>query len=141
LLRPLADKKGLSLTFEGSKSGFAVWADTKRFHQILVNLVGNAIKFTDSGAIRIGMSTVSDDVVKITVTDQGIGINAEHLDLLFQPFVQVDGRLSRKYEGTGLGLALTKSLVDAHGGRISVESVPGEGSCFSVFLPSAAAHA
>jgi PAS domain S-box-containing protein len=112
-------------------------ADEHRLKQILVNLVSNAVKFTpESGTIglRVTGDTVSH-AVQITVWDTGIGIAAEDMACLFQPFVQLDGRLSRAYGGTGLGLALVYRVVEMHGGSITVTSSPGEGSCFTVALP------
>jgi signal transduction histidine kinase len=136
LLTPLADQKGLSILFTQEAEVCPVSADPKRLHQILVNLVGNAIKFTDVGTIELKVSMASEECVQIDVRDSGIGIAAKNLELLFQPFMQVDGRLSRSYEGTGLGLALVKSLVDAHGGSVEVDSTVGVGSCFSIALPA-----
>jgi PAS domain S-box-containing protein len=112
-------------------------ADEHRLKQILVNLVSNAVKFTpDSGTIglRVAGDTASH-AVRITVWDTGIGIAAEDMACLFQPFVQLDGRLSRAYGGTGLGLALVYRMVEMHSGSITVTSSPGEGSCFTVALP------
>jgi CheY-like chemotaxis protein/anti-sigma regulatory factor (Ser/Thr protein kinase) len=105
--------------------------------QILVNLLSNAVKFTLEGG-EIGLEVVGNagqGAVHFTVWDSGIGIASADLEHLFQPFVQLDSNITRKYPGTGLGLALVHRLVDLHGGGVSVESEPGKGSRFIVSLP------
>jgi|GEM_PF-604466 len=108
--------------------------DPHRLNQILVNLVSNALKFTETGEIvvRLGCRAVADDRVEleVSVTDTGIGMTAEQVDRLFQAFSQADGSTSRRYGGTGLGLKISKQLVEMMGGEISVESTPGTGSTF-----------
>jgi two-component system sensor histidine kinase/response regulator len=111
-------------------------ADQRRVKQILFNLLGNAIKFTPSGGKVILRIWREQNWVVFQVEDTGIGIAEEHLPLLFQKFQQLETVYQRNYEGTGLGLALTKQLVELHGGRIEVESVVGEGSYFTVWLPN-----
>jgi signal transduction histidine kinase len=111
--------------------------DKRRIKQVLVNLLANAIKFTPNNG-QVGLRFSADSQhhkVHFEVWDTGIGIEQDKLDKLFQPFVQLDSSLSRKYSGTGLGLALVKSLVDLHGGSISVESTFNQGSHFCVSLP------
>jgi len=113
-----------------------VMADVRRLKQVLVNLLNNAVKFTPpGGSLGIEVNLVPSDEVLITVWDTGIGIRAEDIERLFQPFSQLDARLEREYSGTGLGLSLVKRLVELHGGRVSVESEPGRGSRFSFSLP------
>ena len=100
-----------------------LWADERRLKQMLVNLLSNAVKFTPSGG-HVGLEVIGDaahEEVRFTVWDTGVGISAENIARLFQPFVQVDGGLARKYEGTGLGLALTRRLAEMHGGGVSAE--------------------
>jgi len=111
-----------------------VRGDENRLQQILYNLIGNAVKFTSSGCIRVS-SEQEGDFVRIKIKDTGIGIASGRLDAIFTSFEQADGSISREYGGTGLGLPITKKLVELHGGVIDVESVPGEGSCFSFTLP------
>lgn len=111
-------------------------ADQRRVKQILFNLLGNAIKFTPSGGKVILRIWREQNWVIFQVEDTGIGIAEEHIPLLFQKFQQLETVYQRNYEGTGLGLALTKQLVELHGGRVEVESVVGEGSCFTVWLPN-----
>ncbi len=107
----------------------------RKLKQILFNLLANAIKFTPAGGkIALTARTMGGDVA-LDVTDTGIGIGEEDRRKLFQAFTQVDGSLARRHEGTGLGLALTRRLVELHGGWIAVESEPGKGSTFTVILP------
>ncbi len=116
-----------------------VYADEDRLFQILHNLVDNAIKFTNRGVIRVGASVdVDGAAVLITVRDTGIGIAPENLARIFSPFEQVDGGVSRSRGGTGIGLSITKALIELQEGSIRVESKPGKGSCFLVRLPLAA---
>ena len=132
-----ADQKGLQLvgSFDDSLPKW-VCGDATRLRQVLLNLIGNAVKFTDKGEVRLHAraSTLSDGndiLLQCTVEDDGIGISPQNLDLLFQSFQQGDSSTSRKYGGTGLGLAITRQLVELMGGKISVSSLPGKGSAFS----------
>lgn len=111
-------------------------ADTRRMRQILFNLLSNAIKFTPAGGKVTFRIWREQNLAVFQVEDTGIGIAEDQLPLLFQKFQQLETVYQRNYEGTGLGLALTKQLVELHGGRIDVESVLGEGSLFTVWLPS-----
>ena len=115
-----------------------VMADPVRARQILLNLIANAVKFTPADG-RIAMIAVQDEpgFVRIAVSDTGIGMAPEEIPLALEAFGQVDSRLARKYEGTGLGLPLTKALVELHGGRLEIRSRPGEGTTVEVVLPSA----
>jgi signal transduction histidine kinase len=107
----------------------ALHADPSAIRQIFINLVSNALKFTpDGGLIVVSAKLDGNGRLTISVSDNGIGIPKEHIDGVFQPFSQVDSSLARKYEGTGLGLPLTKSLVQLHGGTIRIESVPRHGT-------------
>lgn len=111
-------------------------ADPRRVRQILVNLLSNAIKFTPSGGKVTLQVWREQNHAIFQVEDTGIGISEEQLPLLFRKFQQLDGSYHRRYEGTGLGLALTKQLVELHGGWIEVESAPNLGSTFTVWLPN-----
>lgn len=113
-----------------------VRCDTRRIRQVLLNLVSNAAKFTDEGFIRVE-AAADDKFVSIHVSDSGIGIPDERQDHVFEAFTQVDSAPSRKYGGTGLGLTISKSFVELHGGEIRVESEVGKGSTFTVTLPIA----
>jgi two-component system sensor histidine kinase/response regulator len=110
-------------------------ADQRRVRQILYNLLGNAIKFTPEGGRVILRVWRENNLAVFQIEDTGIGIAPEHLSLLFQKFQQLETPYHRKYEGTGLGLALTKQLIELHGGTIEVESIVNQGSVFTVWLP------
>jgi signal transduction histidine kinase len=133
LLTPVAASKSIRLAFEQSGALPAVLADRSRVLQVLSNLVGNAIKYTGSGGqvtLRLG---ASGERVSCSVADTGKGIEPEHLPRLFERYWQVD----RKRDGLGLGLYISKGIVEAHGGDITVTSAPGEGSTFAFTLPQA----
>ena len=117
-----------------------VFADENRLQQILYNLVGNAIKFTESGNIEISAQVINQQL-QITVADTGIGIMEDKLNRIFESFEQAEGSTAREYGGTGLGLAVTKKLVELHGGKIWVESTLGVGSRFIFTLPISAEKA
>ncbi|MBC9070930.1 response regulator [Thauera sp. CAU 1555] len=128
-----AREKGIELTCS-CEPGLSRWVsgDEGRFRQVLSNLVGNAVKFTDAGKVHVRMTALpGDGECAIHVEDTGIGIPEEHRDQLFEPFMQVDGSTTRQYGGTGLGLAISRELVHKMGGRIDLESREGEGSVFS----------
>jgi PAS domain S-box-containing protein len=123
--------------------------DERRIRQVLINLLNNAVKFTpEGGQVNLAVSwqqqfnldvggALPHNYIHIAVTDTGLGIAPEHIDRLFQPFIQIDSALNRQYEGTGLGLALVKKIVELHRGRVGLTSELGVGSCFSIELPSA----
>jgi signal transduction histidine kinase len=135
LLRERVATKGLTLTTDADDVA-EITADRRKLTQVLFNLVTNAIKFTPSGGHVTLTARRIDTQVALAVADTGIGISKEDQGKLFQVFTQVDGSLARRHEGTGLGLALTRRLVELHGGSISVRSAPGAGSTFTVILPS-----
>ncbi|MGH7404720.1 MAG: ATP-binding protein [Candidatus Methylomirabilales bacterium] len=136
LVRPQAAKKRISLRSE-IVAETRVTADPLRFKQIMYNLLSNAIKFTpEGGQVSVAARTPQDAIVEIAVTDMGIGIKAEDLPKLFREFSQVGGEHTRGQQGTGLGLALSKKLVELHGGQIWVESKgENKGSTFTFTLP------
>jgi signal transduction histidine kinase len=134
LSKPLVKGKELALVNEIDGSLAAVDADENRLQQILYNLIGNAIKFTDKGKITVS-AEVSDGSAAIAVTDTGIGIPEDKFDRIFETFEQADGSTAREYGGTGLGLSITKKIVELHGGTIRVASRPGEGAVFTFTLP------
>jgi signal transduction histidine kinase len=135
----LAKKKKLDLRCELAKDlPSPVLADPVRLHQILVNLLGNAIKFTDRGGIVLTVDLEAPAeglMIRFSVSDTGAGIPREHQGRIFEPFVQVDSSNTRRHSGTGLGLAITRQLVEAMGGRIWMESEPGAGSTFHFTIP------
>ncbi|HJR80447.1 MAG TPA: GAF domain-containing sensor histidine kinase, partial [Anaerolineales bacterium] len=135
---PLASEKNLSLFItEDSARIVEIYADRTRVRQVLINLVNNAIKFTDKGKISLSASLVEGNRALITVKDTGIGVPPEKLEAIFQEFTQVDESSTRKAGGTGLGLPISRRLVGMHGGRLWAESigVAGQGSIFFVELP------
>jgi two-component system sensor histidine kinase ChiS len=134
LNKPSIGKKNLQLINQLTTDLPLVAADENRVEQILHNLIANAIKFSDSGAIVID-AMVEDKYLAISVADEGIGIPEDKLAKIFQSFEQLDGSIARKYGGTGLGLAIAKKLVELHGGNISVESGLGRGTKFTFTLP------
>jgi CheY-like chemotaxis protein len=131
----LARNKKLDLAFHiSSEIPAHVVGDPNRFFQVLLNLIGNAIKFTDAGGVAISADVVrssgSELELRVCVADTGIGIHPDHQKIIFEPFRQADDSLSRKFDGTGLGLSLVSGLVALMGGRIWLESEPGKGSKF-----------
>src|SRR5262249_37469589 len=140
LLRPKAAEKGLSIesTIDPAAAR-SFMGDPTRIRQVLVNLIGNAIKFTDKGSVSLTIRPVAEagpPALRVEVRDTGIGISGEAQKCLFQTFSQADGTITRRFGGTGLGLAISKQLVQLMGGAIGVESRPGEGSTFWFTLPS-----
>ena len=133
-LQPNAKAKGLKLTYSGDSTAEAI-ADKVRLKQILYNLINNAIKFTDKGSIHLAMAKEDGQVV-FNVTDTGHGISEENLERVFQRFQQVDGSMSRKSGGLGLGLAISEQLAALHGGTLSLTSKIGHGSTFTLKMPS-----
>ncbi|SRR5579883_173956 len=134
-VRDRALEKGLALTTEIDKSVDILIGDERRVKQMLLNLLTNAIKFTSAGKVSLEVKKVSEGIL-FTIADTGIGIDPSQFKFLFQPFKQLDSQLNRQYEGTGLGLALTRKLARLHGGDVTVESALGEGSRFILFLPN-----
>jgi len=136
LSQPLISNKDLQLVNAIPSDLPPGQADENRLQQILYNLVGNAIKFTEKGSVEISATVVhGNEQLTITVSDTGIGIPEDKLDQIFESFEQGDGSTAREYGGTGLGLAVTKKLVELHGGSIRVESTVGVGSRFTFTLP------
>jgi signal transduction histidine kinase len=134
----LASERNLSLFIEeDSDKEVEIYADNTRLRQVMINLVNNAIKFTEKGRIAIRAVKQDSASVLITVKDTGIGIPPEKLEEIFQEFTQVDTSTTRKAGGTGLGLPISRRLIHMHGGRLWAESVgvPGEGSTFFIELP------
>ena len=135
LIKPLAEKKSLSLHVQFDSPVQQCHSDRRRVEQILINLLNNAVKFTDEGTVKLSVSRIGGALV-LSVSDTGIGIKQSDLGALFRPFQQIDSGLTRKHEGTGLGLAICQRLAELLGGHIEVKSIWGQGSTFTVVLPS-----
>ena len=135
LLQEQARSRGISIQKSISENISPLLADELRVRQMLLNLLSNAIKFShENGTIGLDV-TAQDGYVNLVVWDEGIGIPADKQSLLFQPFQQLDSSLSRRHEGTGLGLALTRQLAELHGGTVDFQSEAGKGSRFTIRLP------
>jgi adenylate cyclase len=137
--RPYCEKKNLRLVSELNPCPL-VYLDPEKFDKVLYNLLSNAMKFTNSGGIIAIKVEPAGDHIRIQVKDTGIGIRTEQIPHLFQRFRQAEGSVNRSYEGSGLGLALVKELVELHGGQISVESIYEAGTTFTVWLQTGTAH-
>jgi signal transduction histidine kinase len=134
LITPLARKKGLTLSSEIAPDVGEIVSDARRVEQVVINLLNNAVKFTEKGEIRLECE-IKDSCLTTRIKDSGIAIKPEDMDRIFEPFQQADDRSSRKYEGAGLGLSICKKLLDNMGGNIYVESLRGAGSDFTFTLP------
>ena len=130
----IVEQKGLKIITKIDKEIGEIYTDRAKFRQILLNLVSNAIKFTEKGSITI-QARVDDDDLVVDIIDTGMGIKEESLRRLFQEFEQVGDALTSQQEGTGLGLSISKQLANILGGIISVKSTYGKGSTFTVTLP------
>lgn len=131
-----AKQGGVTISTGQPITPLLVWADERKLKQIVLNLISNAVKFTPAGgSVTVNSRRLENGWFQLTVEDTGIGIGKDDIEKIFQPFVQVDGRLNRKYEGAGLGLPLTRRLVEIHGGTLKVESELGRGTTVIVALP------
>jgi signal transduction histidine kinase len=133
-VEPLVKKKGLTIDVDMPAERIPMRTDSVKAGQILINLLGNAIKFTEKGGIHLRVSRESD-MVRFVVEDTGEGIPASHIERIFEPFTQIETSFARRREGTGLGLAVSRQLARLLKGDISVTSTPGKGSKFIVSLP------
>jgi protein-histidine pros-kinase len=141
-LSPQAEAAGIRIDTVSSAQHAPVELDRQKLKQVLLNLLSNAVKFTPAGGrVEVGHGIAADGMLELWVEDSGIGIQPEDLGKLFVEFQQLDSGTSRRYGGTGLGLALVKRIVELQGGRIAVRSEPGRGSVFTVRLPSESAKA
>jgi two-component system, OmpR family, phosphate regulon sensor histidine kinase PhoR len=135
MLEPRAAEKNIKISIDAPDSAPKISADYTRLGQVIANLLNNAIKYSNKGTtVQVKLWTTPDEIA-LTVKDQGIGVAPEHLDSLFELFYRVKSEQTRSIEGTGLGLYIARSIVEQHGGRITVESTPGAGSTFTMFLP------
>lgn len=131
LFKPVAENRNLSLTLETREENLVAYVDENMFISIINNLLSNALKYTEKGAITITASKETENAI-IEVKDTGIGMPEEYHELVYEPFRQISEGLNRKYEGTGLGLTLVKKYVDMSGGKITIESKPRKGSIFTL---------
>ncbi|MBN2159933.1 MAG: SpoIIE family protein phosphatase [Spirochaetes bacterium] len=136
ITRPLFEKKSIKIINMIEPKGVIVYGDENRIEQVMLNLIGNAVKFTEKGSVTVTARDYGEDgrQVAVTVSDTGIGIEPERLDRIFESFEQADGSIIRTHGGTGLGLAITRQLVELQGGLIWAESEPGKGSSFTFTL-------
>ncbi len=135
VLRGRAEEKGVGLDFKAvSKLPEKIKTDPVRLRQVITNLVGNAIKFTESGKVSVEAKTLNQSTMEIRIIDSGIGMNEEQLKRIFEPFSQADNSVTRRFGGTGLGLSISLKIAKALGGDLTAESKPGEGSTFVVTL-------
>jgi signal transduction histidine kinase len=134
-LEPIAQAGGLELCLEVPSAATA-WSDRMRLRQVLLNLISNAIKFTPSGGRAWLRASSGPDGLHIEVSDTGVGMAANQLQRIFDEFVQIEEGTTRRHDGTGLGLALSRRLADLMGGRLTVTSSVGQGSTFRLALPA-----
>ncbi len=137
MVKERAEIGGLDLSYKVAEAIPSIQADELRLKQILLNLLSNAIKFTpDGGKVRIEVEASDDNALLLKVADTGIGIEKEDITKVLQPFGQVKDIMRRDHDGTGLGLSLTKSLTELHGGNLAIESEVGKGTTITVTLPN-----
>ena len=142
IMRPLALKRNITIQVEAALSVDLVTLDQLKFKQVLYNLLSNAVKFShDNQVVKIVIALTSHQQLRLEVIDSGIGIRNEDLPRVFREFEQLDAGAARRFPGTGLGLALSKRIVELHNGSITVQSEFGKGSTFTVVLPFAVASA
>ena len=142
IMREECTRADLSLTVQLPEAPVQLWADGAKLKQVLLHLLSNAVKFTDPGGmIAVRAEAARDGSATIQIIDNGIGMSAEEIPVAFAAFGQVDSQLARRYEGTGLGLPLSKALVELHGGMIAIDSTPGKGTTVTVTVPKEGAHA
>lgn len=133
-MQPLLAQRGLTCTYDGADPTVTIVADREKVEQILLNLLSNAAKFTPRGGHVTMLATAHAATVEISVADTGVGIPADKLTTIFEPFVQVSSTLTREHEGTGLGLAISRELARAMGGDVTAASTERAGSTFTLTL-------
>jgi signal transduction histidine kinase len=128
----------VSLTMNASVTPLVVPGEEAKLRQIFINLLSNAVKFTEPGGSVTVTPRADDDGIVVDVADTGIGMAPDEIPIALTPFAQIDNRLERRYEGTGLGLPLARTLTELHGGRLEIESEPGQGTVVRIHLPRSA---
>jgi len=142
IMREQCTRAGLSLTAVMPDATLLLWGDPAKLRQVLLNLLSNAVKFTEpGGTITVRAAAAPDGATVIEVADSGIGMSAADIPIALSAFGQIDSRLARRYDGTGLGLPLSKAIVELHGGTIAIDSTPGKGTRLTITLPREPAHA
>ncbi|MBD2667322.1 signal transduction histidine kinase [Richelia sinica FACHB-800] len=150
-INQIASKKNIHISTHIAENLGLIHVDQRRMRQVLINLLNNAVKFTSPGgavSLKVWVTETDDATVYspssphlcFAIADTGIGIDANNINKLFQPFIQLDSSLNRQYSGTGLGLALVKRIINLHGGTVTVTSEVGKGSCFTVCIPYRTSH-
>jgi signal transduction histidine kinase len=142
IIGPRALKAGIALDASAVPPRAVIWADERLIKQAVINLLSNAVKFSPSGgavslAVTLNGAADGERPVEISIADHGIGMREEDIPRVLKPFVQIDGALQRRYDGTGLGLPLTNSIVEIHGGALAIDSAPGIGTTVTIRLPAA----
>jgi signal transduction histidine kinase len=136
MFKPIVGSSAVNLIFEEASAIPRIYTDDKKLSQILRNFISNALKFTSEGEVRVTATLTAPDRVEFAVSDTGIGIAKDHLPSLFADFVQIDTRIQKRLRGTGLGLSLAKKFAELLGGHVAVSSEEGQGSRFSVVIPT-----
>jgi signal transduction histidine kinase len=136
LLRPRAEEQGLSLETDLPQTPVRIRGDRQRLNQVLLNLLSNAVKFTNNGSVTVRLRGDRENGIALQIIDTGIGISGKDLERVMEPFTQADSTLSRAHEGTGLGLPLSRVLVELHDGELTIESAFGQGTVATVRLPA-----
>ena len=138
IMRPIAAKRNITIYLQVNDNADLVTLDPRKLKQVLYNLLSNAVKFShEEGVVKLAIGLDAQDQLQILIKDSGIGIKSEDLPRIFREFEQLEAGASRRFSGTGLGLALTKKIIELHKGSITVESEFGKGSTFSITLPPA----
>jgi signal transduction histidine kinase len=138
VVEPMAEKGEVQLSCDAAAGTLVVCADEHKLRRAIINLLSNAIKFTPpSGRASVSVRHAADGTARISISDSGIGIAPEDISRALTPFQQIDSPFSRKYEGSGLGLPITKALVELHGGRMTIDSEPAKGTTVTLILPAA----
>jgi signal transduction histidine kinase len=136
IVRVRAEEAGLALVVSGAEGEQCLWGDERKIKQILLNLLSNAIKFTPpGGCVEIFATADWRQGISVSVRDTGIGVEPDDIPKMTEPFVQLDTGVNRRYQGTGLGLSLVRAFMELHGGRLVIESTPGQGTTASIVFP------
>jgi signal transduction histidine kinase len=142
IIRDQCTRAGLSLTAAMPDESLLFWGDPAKLRQVLLNLLSNAVKFTEpGGTIAVRLAAAPEGARLIEVADSGIGMSATDIPIALSAFGQIDSRLARRYDGSGLGLPLSKAIIELHGGTIAIDSIPGKGTRLTIALPREPAEA